>query len=145
MPSVHEPLRQHERVLADGMFRVVLTGQHRVFAVVDARETLLGPVRFRFEVDRGLTPALVRRHAIELARVPPEIAVAGIFSDVSRAVSRAGISTFQTVARTANSVARPLVQVTQSAATQGARLLSAKRPARSLRRRVARWKRRRAW
>ncbi len=45
-------LRQHEIVLADGRFRVVLTDRHRLFAVLDATETALGPLRVALEIDR---------------------------------------------------------------------------------------------
>jgi len=46
-------IRQHDVVLADGRFRVVLTDQRRLFAVIDAPDTALGPLYIALEIDRS--------------------------------------------------------------------------------------------
>src|SRR6202041_3514836 len=46
------PLRQHDIILAEGSFQVVLTNRRRLFAVINAPQTALGPMRIALEVDR---------------------------------------------------------------------------------------------
>ena len=44
------PLRQHDIILAEGSFQVFLTNRRRLFAVINAPKTALGPMRIALEV-----------------------------------------------------------------------------------------------
>ena len=76
------PLRQSNIILAEGQFQVVLTNQSRVFAVIDAPHTALGPIQLALEVDRhAYARALALRH--ELGH---EYVVSGLFDDIGQCV-----------------------------------------------------------
>ncbi|HEY2517175.1 MAG TPA: hypothetical protein VGI39_40155, partial [Polyangiaceae bacterium] len=80
------PLRQHDIILAEGKFQVVLTNRRRLFAVIDAPQTALGPMRIALEVDR--------RAFQEAMRIRREIGddrflVGGFFDDIGHAISGA--------------------------------------------------------
>ena len=78
-------LRTHDVVLADGTFRVVVTPKRRVIAIIDARETMLGPLHIALEVDRSrFLPPDVPPTVLE-----PSYATAGMFDDIGHAVSSA--------------------------------------------------------
>ena len=78
------PLRQHDIILAEGSFQVVLTNRRRLFAVINAPQTALGPMRIALEVDR--------RAFQEAMRIRREIGderfmVGGFFDDIGHAFS----------------------------------------------------------
>jgi hypothetical protein len=80
------PLRQHDIILAEGKFQVVLTNQRRLFAVIDAPQTALGPMRIALEVDRrAFREAMRIRRALNDER----FLVGGFFDDIGHAVSGA--------------------------------------------------------
>ncbi len=113
-----DPIRQHDVVIADGTFRIVLTRTKRLYAVIDATETLLGPLHLAFEVDRGIPPDLLHRE--ELAKRgmhPPYIEVGGIFGDIGSFISKAAESTFNAVSKVATTVSRPVFDLTKTAAS----------------------------
>jgi hypothetical protein len=78
------PLRQHDVVLAEGNFRVVLTNRRRLFAVIEAQETALGPLRIAFEIDRG---QYLRELALERQLHEQDHLTAGFFDDIGHAMS----------------------------------------------------------
>jgi hypothetical protein len=99
-------IRQHDLVLADGRFRVVLTDRHRLFAVLDATETALGPLRVALEIDRrpelGAATArdeLPRAHVVAGAPASHALALASdrTFRLISRAAPTIGPSVFATL------------------------------------------------
>jgi hypothetical protein len=113
-------LRTHDVVVADGTFRVVVTPKRRVIAVIDARETMLGPLHIAFEVDRSrFLPPDVSPTVLEQSYV-----TSGMFDDIGHAVSSAAKGAFQAASNVATTVARPAVDITKAAAGEGAHLLS---------------------
>lgn len=111
-------IRQHDVVIADGTFRVVLTQNHRLFAVIDAKETLLGPVHIALEVDRGIDPELLHRAALARRGLHPQyIQVGGIFGDIGNFISKAAEGAFNTVSKVVTTVARPVFDVAKTAAS----------------------------
>ena len=78
------PLRQHDVILAEGKFQVVLTDRRRLFAVIDAPQTALGPMRIALEIDRrAYNEALKIRRRLGDDRY----VVGGFFDDIGHAVS----------------------------------------------------------
>jgi hypothetical protein len=115
-------LRQHDVVLAEGRFRIVLTDRRRLFAEIDAPQTALGPLHLAFEIDR-------RPHARELAlrnSIPVEHIVGAPLSDIGRAVSRAASeAAFNAASNLATTVAPPAFVAVHDLARQGSHLLNA--------------------
>ncbi len=104
-------VRQHDIVVAEGTFRVVLTHNHRLFAAIDAPRSPLGPLHLAFEVDRG--PEFSNAHRVALptvGRVPPYVEVSGFFDDIGKAVSRTAEKAFNTASKAATTLARPVVR-----------------------------------
>jgi hypothetical protein len=114
-------LRTHDVVIADGTFRIVLTPKRRVVAVLDAPQTLLGPIHAAFEVDRSahLPPGVSPHVLSDTSHV-----TGNIFDDVTHAVSKAAEGTFNTVSKVATTVARPAFDVLKHAAGEGAHLIA---------------------
>lgn len=108
-------LRTHDVVVADGCFRVVLTPKRRVVAVLDAHETLLGPVHIALEVglDRFLPPhAPVATHRAHTT--------AGIFDDIGHAAE----SAFHAASHVATQIAKPTLGTLQHAASDAAHAIA---------------------
>jgi hypothetical protein len=105
--------RTHDVVLAEGTFRVVLTAQRHVIAVLDAPHTMLGPVHIALEVDRepflpsGADPRILRSHET------------GRESD-HHAARRAGEGAFHEASLAAPSVAHPAFDLLRHATGEGA-------------------------
>ena len=121
-------LRQHDSVLAEGTFRIVMTDKYRVFAVVDAPHTMLGPLHLMLEIDRGLR----HRHSFDSDRAHVlqghEHAVGSIFGDIGNALGHAAESTFNAVSKVATTIARPVFDVAKHAASAGAHLIASATP-----------------
>jgi hypothetical protein len=114
-------LRTHDVVVADGTFRIVLTPKRRVIAVLDAPQTLLGPIHAAFELDRSQhLPPGVPEHVL----TDPSHVTAGIFDDIGHAVSKAAEGAFNTASKVATTVARPAFDVLKHAAGEGAHLIA---------------------
>ena len=118
-------MRTHERVLAEGTFRLALTRQHRLVAALDA-ETALGPVHVVIHVDHGFRLA-PRRDALERSLLGhevgfsfPKIKLPGIVNDVAHVAEKA----FQTAAKVAPYVAMPALSIVHAAAQNGAHLIA---------------------
>lgn len=113
--------RIHDVVLFDGTFRVVMTPEKRVIAVLNAPETLLGPLHIMLEVDRrpfletGLDPIIL---------VDPSYATAGLFSSIGKAIGKAAQGTFNAVSKVATTTARPAFNLVKGAASQSANLIA---------------------
>jgi hypothetical protein len=97
-----------ERILAAGSFRVVLTDNYKVFAMVDAPDTVLGPLKLAVELERRL----------------PSDMVGFNLKSIGRAVSRAAESTFKTASNAASSVAKPVFKIATTAASDGVRAVA---------------------
>jgi hypothetical protein len=114
-------LRTHDVVIADGTFRIVLTPRRRVIAVLDAPQTMLGPLHVALQIDRepflapGVSP---------LVLAEPSHATAGLFDDIGHAISHAAEGAFNAASHVATTVARPAFDVLKTAAGQGANLIS---------------------
>lgn len=130
------PLRQHDVVLAEGHFKIVLTDRHRLFAVIDAPQTALGPLRVAFEIDRRpQLQALHLRHQLE----GREHVVGGIFDDIGHAFSNAakgvahGIEhaaegAFNAASKVATTIARPAFNTVRDVASAGMHLIAQHAP-----------------
>jgi hypothetical protein len=118
-------LRTHDVVVADGTFRIVVTPKRRVIAVLDAHETLLGPLHIALEIDREphLPPGIPPHVLLE-----PSHVTSGVFDDIGHAVSRAAEGTFNTASKAATTVARPAFNVLKNAAGEGAHLIAKATP-----------------
>jgi hypothetical protein len=115
------PLRQHDVVLADGRFRIILTDRRRLFALIDAPETALGPLRIALEIDR-------RPHGdLELDELPREHVVAGVIEDTGHTAVR-GNGAFAAAANLATTLAPPAFNVIRDVAAQGTLLLAKQLP-----------------
>jgi hypothetical protein len=115
-------LRQHESVLAEGTFRIVLTDKHRILAMLDAPHTMLGPLHLMVEIDRGLRhPRVIDFHNSHLL---PAHAVGFSFSDIGDAIGHAAESTFNAASKVATTLARPVFNVAKHAASAGAHLIA---------------------
>jgi hypothetical protein len=114
-------LRTHDVLLADGTFRVVLTPKRRVIAVLDAPNTMLGPVHAAVEIDRGphLPPGVSAQVLSDARHV-----TAGIFDDITSTVSKAAEGAFNAASKAATTVARPAFDVLKHAAGEGAHLIA---------------------
>ena len=129
------PLRQHDVVLADGSFQIVLTDRRRLFAVIDAPTTALGPLRVTLEIDR-------RARRDELALTQHTVSgdsVGGIFDDIGHAVSNVakGVShtvehaaegAFNAASKAATTLARPVFNVVRDVTSSGMQLISQHMP-----------------
>ena len=108
-------LRTHDVVVADGVFRIVITPKRRVIAALDVHESMLGPMHLAFEIDRA--PQLAR-HASAEGR-EHSIATAGVFDDIGHSINRAAEGTFNAASHAATTVAHPAFNLVQRAAAQG--------------------------
>ena len=108
-------LRTHDVVVADGVFRIVLTPKRRVIAALDVYESKLGPLHLAFEIDRAPhLPANVSPTVLERS-----IATAGVFDDIGHSISKAAEGTFNAASHAATSVANPVFNLARGAAAQG--------------------------
>jgi hypothetical protein len=114
-------LRTHDVVLADGTFRIVLTPKRRVIAVLDAPETMLGPIHVALEIDRS--PHLPA-HISPSVLLDPSHVTAGIFDDIGDGISKAAEGVFNAASKTATTVARPVFDVLKHAAGEGAHFIA---------------------
>jgi hypothetical protein len=80
------PLRQHDIILAEGSFQVVLTNRRRLFAVINAPQTALGPMRIALEVVRDEGLPIVNA----LAEADAVAAVANLLAHPARSVEFEG-------------------------------------------------------
>jgi hypothetical protein len=111
------PLRQHDVVLADGRFRVVLTDRRRLFAVIEAPDTALGPLYIALEIDRG-----ARNLRRELGS---EHTVGGFLDDLGRGASRtANEGAFKTASHLATTLAPPAFGIVRDVAAHATSLLN---------------------
>ncbi len=108
-------LRQYDVVLADGRFRIVLTDRRRLFAVLDAPETALGPLRVAFEIDRRSASERTQ-HVVSGA---PESSRNGVLP---------GEQAFETASTLAPRIAPPAFALLNDSATRGAKILHAQIP-----------------
>ena len=115
-------LRQHDSVLAEGTFRIVLTDQRRVLAVLDAPNTMLGPLHLMVAIDRG--PPHSRAIDFHNSHLVPAHAVGFSFSDIGDAIGHAAESTFNAASKVATTIARPVFDVAKHAASAGAHLIA---------------------
>jgi hypothetical protein len=129
------PLRQHDVVLAEGRFQIVLTDRRRLFAVIDAPQTALGPLRIAFEIDR-------RARSQELALRDHLVSrdyVGGIFDDIGHAMSNAakGVAhgvehaaegAFNAASKAVTTLARPVLNVVRDVTATGMHLISQHAP-----------------
>jgi hypothetical protein len=114
-------LRTHDVVIADGTFRVVMTPKRRVIAVLNAPQTLLGPIHAAFELDRSPhLPAEIPAHVLsDLTHV-----TGSIFDDIGHAVTKAAEGAFNAASKVATTIARPAFDVLKTAAGEGAHLIA---------------------
>ena len=99
------PLRQHDIILAEGSFQVVLTNRRRLFAVINAPQTALGPMRIALEVDRrALQEAMRIRREIGDER----FMVGGFFDDIGHAFSGVANEVGHAVSHVANDLGHNL-------------------------------------
>jgi len=115
-------LRTHDVVLADGTFRVVLTENRRVLAVLDAPTTALGPLHIVLAVARA--PFLPNGVSPLVLTQPATIETGFDLGDIGKAVSHAAEGAFNTVSHVATTIARPAFEVVKAAAGEGAHLLA---------------------
>ncbi len=123
------PLRQHDVVLAEGRFQIVLTDRRRLFAVIDAPNTALGPFRVAFEIDRG-----PRLRALG-ASADGEYAVGSLFSGIGHALSgvahgveHVAEGTFNDVSKAVTTLARPVFNVVRDVTAAGMDLIAQRLP-----------------
>ena len=102
-------LRQHDVVLADGRFRIVLTDRRRLFAVIDAPDTALGPLYIALEIDRN-----ARARGREFGG---EHVVGGVFDDL-------GHGAFRAASNLATTLAPPAFGIVRDVAAQATHLLN---------------------
>ncbi len=121
-------LRTHDVVLAEGTFRIVLTGKRRVLAVVDAPTTALGPLHIVLAVDRsrflpeGVSPLVLSPRAMEAAGIFDDIGHA--FSGAAHAVEHAAEGAFNAASHAATTIARPAFDLVKAASSEGVHLLA---------------------
>jgi hypothetical protein len=101
----------HEVVLVEGSFRVVLTPHRRVLAVIDARQTPIGPMHIAIDIDRS-------RYLI--SPNDPSFVTSGFFDSIAHAAEGA----YHAVSSVADTVAKPTLSVLHQATSQGHGLLS---------------------
>jgi hypothetical protein len=118
-------LRRHDVVLAEGRFQVVLTDHRRLFAVIDAPVTALGPLRIAVEIERILpTDDPLRRHLVGAD------SVGSLFGDIGHAFSSAAKSVahgvehaaegaFNAASHAVTTLARPVFNVVRDGAAMG--------------------------
>jgi hypothetical protein len=99
----------------------VLTPKRRVIAVLDAPETMLGPIHVALEIDRS--PHLPS-HLSPSVLLEPSHVTAGIFDDIGRGISKAAEGAFNVASKAATTVARPVFNVPAHAAGEGAHLIA---------------------
>jgi hypothetical protein len=114
-------LRTHDVVLAEGTFRVVLTGKRRVLAVLDAPTTALGPLHIVLAVDR--TPYLAEGVS-PVVLMQPSVETAGLFDDIGHAVSHAAEGAFNAASHAATTIARPAFNLVKAASSEGVHLIA---------------------
>ena len=94
--------------------------KRRVIAIIDARETMLGPLHIALEVDRSsFLPPDVPPAVLE-----PSYVTAGMFDDIGHAVSSAAEGAFNAASKVATTVARPAFDITKAAAGEATHLLA---------------------
>jgi hypothetical protein len=108
--------RTHERVLAEGTFRLVLTDQRRLVAALDA-DTALGAVHVVVNVDHGLRLS-PRRASLERSLLAHDVGFS--LSDIGDAAE----SAFKTATKVAPIIAAPALTLLHGAAQQGAHLIA---------------------
>lgn len=106
-------IRQHDTVLAEGAFRLAMTKQRRIVALIHAK-TVIGPIRVMVEIQRP-------QH---LQQRVQQMQVAGLFDGIARTISRAAENTFNAAAKVATTVARPVFNLAKQAAAQGAKAIA---------------------
>lgn len=112
-------LREHDLVVADGTFRVVMTPKKRIVAVLDVHESMLGPLHLAFEIDRaGYLPPHVPASVLHESMV-----TAGLFDDVGHFVNKAAGATFNAASHAASAIASPTIDLAKSAAAHGVHIL----------------------
>lgn len=128
-------MRIRETVLAEGSFRLALTPQHRVFALLDAR-TVLGPLRVRVEIQSpAQLAALARAERQRTAMVrydergralalPRDAVVAGFFDDIGSAIGKVAEGTFNAASKAITAAARPVFDVAKTAAATATRAVA---------------------
>ncbi len=106
----------HERVLAEGTFRLVLTNQRRLVAALDA-DTALGALRVVVNVDPGmrLTP---RRAELERSLLAHDVGFS--LSDIGDVAKDA----FKAATKVVPIIAAPALTVLHQAAQQGAHFIA---------------------
>jgi hypothetical protein len=134
-------IRQHDvHVIAQGTFRIVLTREHRVAALIYVDETELGPLKLLFEVvtARHLPPPLTFRtggfdlghvvsdigHAVDHAAHDVGHAVEHAARDVGHVAAKAAEHTFNVASKAVTTLATPAFEVVKGAAAGGAHLLA---------------------
>jgi hypothetical protein len=115
-------LRTHDVVLADGTFRVVLTENRRVLAVLDAPTTALGPLHIVLAVARA--PFLPNGVSPLVLTQPATIETGFDLGDIGKAVSHAAEGAFNTVSHVATTIARPAFEAVKAATGEGAHFLA---------------------
>jgi hypothetical protein len=90
----------------------VLTDNHRVFAIVEAPDRVLGALKLAVELER---------------RLPSDV-VGFNLKSIGRAVSRAAESTFNAASKAATTVARPVFNTAKTAASHGLRAVAQHTP-----------------
>ena len=117
-------LRTHDVVLAEGTFRVVLTDKQRVFAVLDAPTTALGPLYNVLKV--GRTPFLPKGVTPRVLLPPQQATIETGFDlgDIGKAVGHAAEGAFNAVSKVSTTIARPAFDVVKAAAGEGTHLLA---------------------
>ena len=119
------PPLTHSIDMAEGSFRVMVTPGQRVLAVICAHQTPLGPLRLVLEVNReAFLPKDIDPRVLML----PQHQTAGLFGSIKKGINRATHSTFNAAAGVVNTVARPAVNLVQSAAGHSVQLLAAATP-----------------
>ena len=111
------PLRQHDVILAEGKFQIVLTDRRRLFAVIDAPETALGPLHIALEIDRRAyqEAAKIRRRLGQDERYvvggfldDVGHAFSHVASDIGHGIEHAAEGAFNAVSKVATTLARPV-------------------------------------
>ncbi|MFI5296733.1 MAG: hypothetical protein ACHREM_01435 [Polyangiales bacterium] len=101
----------HEVVLVEGTFRVVLTPRRRVLAIIDARQTPIGPMHIALDIDRS--PFMPSPH-------DPSFVTAGFFDSIAHAAEGA----YHAISSNSDALAHPTLAMLQAATGQGGGLLS---------------------
>jgi hypothetical protein len=123
--------RQHDvHVLAEGTFRVVMTGRGRIAAVIELQESALGPLHLMFAVQEQ--PPVFQTgwfgddivHSVSHVVNDAGHAVSHAVNDVGHAAGHVADQAFDSAAKAATAVARPVFNVARDAAGAGAQLIA---------------------